>query len=464
VRLDSLSVDVLGRSLLDPVHNTFRLLQRLRENEAFLSYLQERKLRALPLVAGVVLTSLTFTVAMAAFITSTNAVVALLVMLAIVPIVLIGSFWVQAHVLLSWLEERSLVKLLPGGRSRDRGPVNQWFVRVFRIDMGPPPRVPWIPALVFLLLPAAVLTRVAAPAAAGLAALLSAAAVIYAARDPVFPAGHGREQRGPAPTAASPARMVRNSKEVDDLDFTAATLRSRLSGATRRARSFMASGLHRFHFRLRSRLHSLGSLLLLNFPPLVEYGAFGAGIFLVASGRQSGSNQNLALGAFLVGAALLFAGLASIVTRRMSFRFFSRARSGYAGATARITGMMQLAAGGLAVAAAQGLASQTWDAKLQALLTNPWPLLIPLGVLLIGAGLLLVRLPGRHHGPAGIMLFVVPKVLTGAVVLGTGIAILVGWIWKIYDVNAFLSFVHLYLDENTYHLEKGWHTVIAWLR
>ena len=457
---DSLSLRMVRRSLLDPVDSTFRIVQRLQENDAFRSYLAERKLSVLPLVVGVMLTSVALAVATAAFATGTNGAIALLVMLTVVPIVLIGSLWVQAHALVSWLEERSLVRLLPGGRSRDRGPVNQWFVRRFRIDMGPPPQVPWVPALVFFLLPAAVLTQVSVPIAEGLAALLLAAAIIYAARDPVIPAAHARAQRESAPMAAAPARMVRNSKEVDDLDFTSPKLRARLDGAIGRVRSLTASGLRRFKYRLRS----LGKLLLLNIPPLVEYAALGAGIFFAASGRQSGSRQDSALGISLIGAALLFAGVASIVTRRTSFRFFGRARSGYAGTTALITGVMQVVAGGLALAAALAHANQTWDAKLQALLTNPWPLLIPLGVLLIGAGLLLMHRPHRHIGPVGILLYVVPKALAGAVVFASGIAILAGWAWKIYDPNAFLGFVQLYLDGNMHHLERGWHTVIAWLR
>jgi len=469
---------MVWRSLLDPVDGTFRIVRRLQENETFRSYLDERKLSALPLVVGAILTSATFAVATAAFVAGTNGAIALLVMLTVVPMVLIGSLWVQAHALLSWLEERSLVKHLPGGRSRNRGPVNQWLVRRFRIDMGPPPQVPWIPALVFFLLPAAVLAQVSAPIAEGLAAVLLAAAITYAARDPVIPAGHARGRREPAPMAAATTRMasnpretddldfaalartVRNSKEAADLDFTSPKLQSRLDGAIGRVRSLTASSLRRISYRLRS----LGKLLLVNIPPLAEYAALGAGIFFAASSRQSGSGQDLVLGISFIGAALLFAGVASIVTRRMSFRFFRRAHSGYAGAPALITGMMQVVAGGLALAAALAHANQTWDANLQALVTNPWPLLTPLGLLLIGAGLLLMYRPHRRIGPVGILLYVVPKALAGAVVFGTGIAILAGWAWKIYDPNAFLGFVQLYLDGNMHHLERGWHAVIVWLR
>lgn len=470
---DSLSERMLRHSLLEPVESTLHIVRRLQENEVFRDYLRERILSVLPLLVAVIATSVTLAVATAAFVASTNGLVALLVMLTVVPIVLIGSFWVQAHAALSWLEERSLVKLLPGGgRSRGRGPVNQWLVRRVHIDLGPPPQVPWIPALVFFLLPAVVLVEVSPPIAEGLAALLLATAIIYAARDPVIPPDHARPRRERAPTEATPTRSARKSAGAGDLDFTAppvgslvgsglgSRLGSRLNGAAKRARSFVAADFRRINFRIRS----LGKLLLVNIPPLVEYAAFGAGLFFAVSGRRSGSGQDLVLGISLIGGALVFAGLASIVTRRMSFRFFLRARSGYAGAIALIAGMMQLVAGGLAFAAAQAMVSGTWDARLQALLTNPWPLLIPLGLLTIGAGLLLMHRPYGHFGAIGVMFYIVPKMLVGAVVFAAGIAILAGWGWKIYDAKAFLGFVHVFLDGNMHHLEKGWHTMIAWLR
>jgi len=111
----------------------------------------------------------------------------------------------------------------------------------------------------------------------------------------------------------------------------------------------------------------------------------------------------------------------------MSFRFYGSARTSYAGATALITGMMQVIVGGLAVATAHALATHVWQAKLDALLTNPWPLLIPLGLLLIGASLLLVRRSSRYVGALGTVLFILPKTLTGVAALGAGAAILVGW-------------------------------------
>ena len=164
-----------------------------------------------------------------------------------------------------------------------------------------------------------------------------------------------------------------------------------------------------------------------------------------------------------IGVALLLAGLASIVTNRMSFRFYGNAHKGYTGA-ARIAGMMQLIAGGLAVAAAHALATHAWQTRLDALLVNPWPLLIPLGLLLIGAGLLLVRRSSSYVGPLGTVLFIVPKTLTGVAALGAGASILVGWAWKIYDPQAFRSIVRLLPDEEMNLIENWWSAAIALLR
>jgi hypothetical protein len=208
----------------------------------------------------------------------------------------------------------------------------------------------------------------------------------------------------------------------------------------------------------------LVELCLLNLLPFVEYCVLVAGIFTIVQGRRSAVEQDVALGMLLVGVALLVAGLASIVTKRMSFRFHRSARTSYAGATALITGMMQVIVGSLAVATAYALATHVWQAQLDALLTNPWPLLIPLGLLLIGAGLLLVRRSSSYVGPIGTVLFIVPKTLSGLAVLGAGAAILVGWGWKIYDAQAFLSFVHLIPDEYMTLLANWWSAAITLLR
>src|SRR5258707_14599023 len=98
--------------------------------------------------------------------------------------------------------------------------------------------------------------------------------------------------------------------------------------------------------------------------------------------------------------------------------------------------MMQVIVGGLAVATAHALATHVWQARLDALLTNPWPLLIPLGLLLIGAGLLLVRRSSSYVGFIGTVVVILPQTLAGVSALGAGAGSLVGWAWEVCDPEA----------------------------
>lgn len=439
---------VLRYALLDPLDDARNMVRRLQRNEMFQRYLRERWVHAVPLVAGIALGGLALSGGAMVFIMRANSLLALMATIVFVPIVLAGSLWVQGYLLLSWLEGRSLAKLREHRRAGERGPFARWVARRFRIDLGPLPEVPWIPALAFFVLPAAMLAAVAAPVAAGLAVFQIVAAIIYARRDPVS---------GVRGVDAPP-------RDAADLDFAAAGSRS--SNRIRGLGAVAQSGLRTVRSAARSGLRTVGSLVrlgLLNVLPLVEYCALGAGIFLVATGRKSASERDVVLGMLLTGSAFLLAGLASIVTKRTSFRFFGNLRAGYAEA-ALIAGMMHLILGGLALAAAQAVATHVWQARLDALLANPWPLLVPLALLLIGAGLLLVRRSSDRIGPLGTVLILVPKTLIGVAVLGAGAAILVGGAWTVYDPQAFRSFLSLVPDEYVNLVANGWSTAIALLR
>ena len=460
---------ILRTALLDPIDDARNILRRLQSNEMFQRYLLERSLYVLPLAAGVVITGLALAGGTVTFLMNRGTLLAL-VMIVFTPIVLVGSVLVQAYVLLSWLEGRSLAKLQEHRRARERGPISRWVARSFRIDPGPPPRVPWVPAVVLFVLPAAMLAGVAALVAAGLVVFQTVAAIIYATRDPVSGADHSGARRGveaPQPFAAPPLPKIQLPSGTVDLDFAPPTERSRgvsltrgirsaAESASRAVRSAAQSGRRGFRF--------LVQLVLLNLLPFVEYCALISGMFVIVTGRQSGSERDLALGTGLVGAALLLGGLASIVAKRMSFRFYANPRAGYAGAAAVIAGMMQVIAGGLAMTAAHALATHIWQARLDALLANPWPLLVPLALLLIGAGLLMLRRSSDRVGPLGIVLFLVPKTLIAVAALGAGAAILAGWGWKLYDPQAFRSFLNLVPDEYMNLLANGWSAAIVLLR
>jgi hypothetical protein len=72
--------------------------------------------------------------------------------MGLAPFVLLGNFFVEAFVFFSWLEGRALAQVL-GRRSHE--PFN----------FGPMPRVPWLLAALFLVLPLLVLAAVSGTAA-----------------------------------------------------------------------------------------------------------------------------------------------------------------------------------------------------------------------------------------------------------------------------------------------------------
>jgi hypothetical protein len=466
----SLPLRVLQYALLDPIDDARRIVQRLQSNEMFQRYLRERWLHALPLAAGVALASLALAGGTMVFTLRAANLLALVTTIVFTPLVLVGSILVQAHVLLSWLEGRSLAMLQEHRRARERGPIGRWAARRFRIDLGPFPRVPWIPALALVVLPAAMLASVAAPVAAGLVAFQTVAAIVFARRDPVSDtdrSGARRAAEPPRSFAATPVPKAQASGGADDLDFASPPSRSIGGRLPRGIRSIVDSGSRAVRSTVRSGVRGVRSFVLLvlfNLLPFVEYCALISGIFIVATGRKSASERDVALGMALVAAAFLIGGLAAIITKRMSFRFFGSVRAGYAGAAALVAGVMQLIAGGLAAAAAQALATGAWQARLDALLANPWPVLIPLGFLLIGAGLLMMRRSSDRVGLLGTLLYLVPKTLIAVAALAAGAAILAGWGWKIYDPQAFGGFLSLVPDEYMKLLAKGWSAGIALLR
>jgi len=500
---DSRQMRTLRYTLLDPIDQSLQLLRRSQNNKEFQSYLRERWLFALPLVVGIVLSSLALTVAALTFVAGAGAFLGFLATIILAPIVLVASLAVQAHLLLSWIEGRLLAKLLGRRDPRERGPIGAWLARNFRVDLRPLPQVPWVPALVFFVLPVLMLFRVATLTAVALLVFQFVAAIVFALRDPVAAVAASPARRrveAPEPPAApargaAPVQRARVHTEPDDAwptlrpapspgptsravssprptsraaaspgptsrsapaaSSTSRAARPDAASWTRSLRPFLKSGFRRLRVFAEFGLHNL--------LPLLEYVAFLVGMVLVVTGRKSGSEQAISLGMILVGASLLLGAAASIVTRRMSFRFYSSARAGYAGPTALITGMMQFVLGGLAVVTAHALSTHVWQEKLYDLLDNPWPLLIPLGLLLIGAGLLLMRRSSRSMGALGTLLFTLPKRLIGLAALGAGAAIVVGWAWSIRDPQEFSRLVHLVPQEHRNLLQNGWSDAIAML-
>jgi len=181
-QMDSLPLRVLRYVLLDAVDDARGLLRRSQDNEAFRRYLKARKLHVIPLAVVIAVGSLAFTGASVVFIARAGTLLAFVGML-VAPLVLIASISVQSHVLLSWIEGRSLEKSLGHRAARRPGRLGKWLMRKFRIDMGPFPRVPWVPAVLFVFAPLAMLASVSVAAAATLVVLQILVAALYARLD-----------------------------------------------------------------------------------------------------------------------------------------------------------------------------------------------------------------------------------------------------------------------------------------
>ena len=140
--------------LLDPLNEGMSLLRRFQEARGFREYLQERTKLLAPIAVLVALTSLACAAATAMYIGGMQPILVLLSLL-LAPVILAGSGFVQAYVYLSWLENRALAKALrrplqPSGLIRAQ-------LRKAGIDLGTLPRVPWVLAIVFLILPLSML-------------------------------------------------------------------------------------------------------------------------------------------------------------------------------------------------------------------------------------------------------------------------------------------------------------------
>jgi len=138
-----------------PLEKTFKdamkLAERFQRAEGFREYLRRRAAFVIPAVALFVLISVACAAATVILLAERHPLLALPGMV-LAPFVLVGSFFVEAFVFFSWIEGRALAQAL-GRRS------NQPF------NFGPMPRVPWVLAALFLVLPVIALFAVSGTAA-----------------------------------------------------------------------------------------------------------------------------------------------------------------------------------------------------------------------------------------------------------------------------------------------------------
>ena len=152
---------------LRTLKNAQDLAQRFREVEGIRRYVHERQGRVVAAILVIMLISIACAVGVVVFLADRHSLLALLGIL-LLPVALVGSFFVLAYVFFSWIEGRALAREL-GHRHRPAPSASAlWLSKKFGLDMGPFPPVPWLLAALVLFVPLALLA----------AAWLSAALVV----------------------------------------------------------------------------------------------------------------------------------------------------------------------------------------------------------------------------------------------------------------------------------------------
>ena len=169
----------------------------------------------------------------------------------------------------------------------------------------------------------------------------------------------------------------------------------------------------------------------------LEYCAIVVGIIAMAAAKLFAIPKGFHLGLFLVGAGIALGGLESLVTRQMSFRTSSEAGENYAGAPAVIWGCMALLVGAAVIASAYLMDAGLWRTTVNYLTRRPGPVMAGLGLVVAGAGALLVFNRSGRRGVWWMLLVRVPKTMVGLVLVVVGRAAVGLGVWEWLDPKAF---------------------------
>lgn len=173
----------------------------------------------------------------------------------------------------------------------------------------------------------------------------------------------------------------------------------------------------------------------------IEYAAVLIGIVAVLAGRFFALPKGFDLGVFMIGAGIALGGIEAVFTRRMAFRSSEDAYEAYAGAPALIVGLMALLVGAVMVASAYLLSDGLWHSTLNYLARRPAPVLVAAGLLLIGAGALMMLNPQGRTGWAWRLFVYLPRSAAGLLLLAAGLAAIGLGAWEWFQPQAFDRFV-----------------------
>jgi hypothetical protein len=192
----------------------------------------------------------------------------------------------------------------------------------------------------------------------------------------------------------------------------------------------------------------------------IEYTTLVVGGLGLLASHTFNQPKGIQLSLCVIGAGIVLGGLESVFTGRGGFRWASDSGDIYAGAPALVWGLMLLTVGGAVIAAAYLLADGSWGSVVNQLMRRPGPALIVAGLLLAGAGFLLLVPPARSS--VAWMLFVrTPKMLVGIVLLNLGYVAVVLGAWEWLDPRGFEQVAATFTQ--TYDLSSAGRTMRGWL-
>jgi hypothetical protein len=164
---------------LKALEDALDLFLRLQEGDGLRRYVIDRRQLVIPSVLVLVLFSITLSAGTFVYLGEVHTLLALLALI-LAPAVLIGSVLVQLCILFYWLENRALMHAL-GSRSKHvPGAIAIWLNQKLDVDMAAFPRVPWVLAIIFLVLPLLMLFQVEWIVGLGLIVLAVALPIVFA--------------------------------------------------------------------------------------------------------------------------------------------------------------------------------------------------------------------------------------------------------------------------------------------
>lgn len=141
---------------LDTLDDARQLLRRFHEVNDFRSYIEERAALVMLCLFVVFLISIGCVMGVITLLPDMHWLF-ILPLLAAAAMIFGGSLFVLVYVYFSWIEGRSMERAISARHKARRGPVASWLRNRLHVDIGPMPPVPWLPSILFLVLPLSLL-------------------------------------------------------------------------------------------------------------------------------------------------------------------------------------------------------------------------------------------------------------------------------------------------------------------